>query len=193
MSGPGGGEALAEGGSVHNQLAILVPSFVPAVDNVEIWTNKVELLMTAWPTNKIQELATRLVLGCKGTAFQKLQLHRSEVIINDPKGIQRIVELVGGKWGAIPLEKKFELVEKALFRGQQRADETSDSYLSRCDVVWTELISKKIDLKEIQAYILLRGSRLGSDDKKRVIVDSGAEKGGELDVTRVEAAVRMIG
>ena len=137
MSGPGGGEASAEGGSVPNQLAILVPSFVPAVDNVEIWTNKVELLMTAWPTNKIQELATRLVLGCKGTAFQKLQLHRSEVIINDPKGIQRIVELVGGKWGAIPLEKKFELVEKALFRGQQGADETSDSYLSRCDVVWT--------------------------------------------------------
>ena len=54
-------------------------------------------------------------------------------------------------------------------------------------------MSKKIELKEIQAYILLRGSRLGGDDKKRVIVDSGAEKGGELDVAKVEAAVRMIG
>ena len=80
-----------------------------------------------------------------------------------------------------------------MYRGQQRADETSDSYLSRCDVIWIELISKKIDLKEIQAYILLRGSRLGSDDKKRVIVDSGAEKGGEFEVAKVEAAVCMIG
>ena len=180
-------------GQYPQSTGILVPTFDLGIDNVEIWTNKVELLLTAWPCNRVQELATRLVLGCKGTEFQKLQLHRSEMIINDPKGIQRIVELVGGKWGAVPLEKKFELVEKALYRGQQRADETSDSYLSRCDVIWIELISKKIDLKEIQAYILLRGSRLGSDDKKRVIVDSGAEKGGEFEVAKVEAAVCMIG
>ena len=194
MATPGqSAEASAEVGQVPNNLSILVPSFDPAVDNVEIWTNKVELLLSAWPANKIQELATRLVLGCKGTAFQKLQLHRKEILINDPQGIQRLVELVGGKWGAIPLEKKFELVEKALYRSQQKMDESSDSYLSRCDVVWTELIGKKIDMAEIQAYILLRGSRLGSEDKKRVIVDSGAEKGGALEVSKVEAAVRMIG
>ena len=193
MSGPDGREASLEGTQVSNQLAMLVPSFDPAVDSVEIWTSKVELLLTAWPSQKIQELATRLILGCKGTAFQKLQLHKTEILVNDAKGIQKIVELVGGKWGAIPLEKKFELVEKALFRSQQKSDESSDSYLSRCDVVWTELISKKIDLTEIQAYILLRGSRLGAEDKKRVIVDSGAEKGGILEVKRVESAVRMIG
>ena len=57
-----------------------------------------------------------------------------------------------------------------------------------CDVVWTELIGKKIDMAEIQAYILLRGSRLGSEDKKRVIVDSGAEKGGALEVSKVEGS-----
>lgn len=71
-----------------------MPTFDLAIDNVEIWTNKVELLLTAWPCNRFQELATRLFPGCKGTEFQKLQLHRSEMIINDPKGIQRIVELL---------------------------------------------------------------------------------------------------
>lgn len=191
MSGPHGGEASGEGTHVPNQLAMLVPTFDPAVDNVEIWTN-LELLLTTWPTNKIMELATRLVLGCKGTAFQKLHLHRSEILVNDAKGIQRIVELVGGKWGAIPFEKEFELVE-ALYRIQQKSDKSADSYLSRCDVVWTELISKKIDMAKIQAYILLGGSKLGSDDKKRVIVDPGAEGGGALDVKRVESAVRVIG
>ena len=101
-------------GQVPNQLAILVPSFDPAVDNVEIWTSKVELLLLTWPPNKIRELATRLVLGCKGTAFQKLQLHRDEILVNETKGIQKIVELVGGKWGAVPIEKKFEIVGEGL-------------------------------------------------------------------------------
>ena len=126
----GTSETLGDAGHVPNQLAVLVPTFDPAVDNVEIWTNKVELLLLTWPPIKIQELATRLVLGCKGTAFQKLQLHRDEILVNDTKGIQKIVELVGGKWGAVPLERKFEIVEKALFRGAQKSDETSDSYLS---------------------------------------------------------------
>ena len=126
------GDASNDTGQVPNQLAILVPTSDPSVDNVETWISKVELLLLTWPSSKIRELATRLVLGCQGTALQKLQLHRDEVLINDPKGIKRIAELVGGKWGAIPLEKKkFDIVEKALFRGAQKTDESSDSYLSR--------------------------------------------------------------
>ena len=47
MASPGqSGEASAEVGQVPNNLSILVPSFDPAVDNVEIWTNKVELLLS---------------------------------------------------------------------------------------------------------------------------------------------------
>ena len=105
-------------GMVPNQLAMLVPTFNPATDSVDMWTQKVEMLVLAWPENKIQELATRLVLGCQGTAFQKLQLHRSEVLANDPKCIQKIVEIVGGIWGQVPLEQKFELAERALYRTQ---------------------------------------------------------------------------
>ena len=182
-----------DSGQVPNQLAWLVPTFDPAVDNVEIWSSKVELLLHTWPTSKVTEFATRLILGCKGTAYQKLQLHKAECLINEVKGIRRIVELVGGTWGQVPLEKKFELVEKALYRSSQKSDETGDSYLSRCDVVWTELISKGVTLGEIRAYIVLRGSRLGPDDKKRVIVESGAESGdGELDIKRVTSAIRML-
>lgn len=111
---------------VTNQLSTLVPSFDPAVDSVEIFSNKVTLLLAAWPQGKILELATRLILNSKGTAFQKLQLHQSEILVNDPKGIRRLVEILGGTWGQVPLEKKFELAEKALYRGGQKPDETSD-------------------------------------------------------------------
>ena len=165
--------------TVPAQLALLVPTFDPASDNVEIWSSKVELLAATWPATKLTELSTRLILGCKGTAYQKLQLHQKELLVNDPKSIQKLVELVGGTWGQIPLEKKFELVERAIFRGQQKADESADSYVSRNDVVWTELLAKNVRLEEIRAYVLLRGSKLANDDKKRVMGGNRRSSGRE--------------
>ena len=162
-------------------------------DNVDIWTSKVELLLTTWPPSKLNELATRLILGCKGTAYQKLQLLRHEVLTNDEKGIQRLVEVVGGTWGQVPLEKKFELAERALFRSIQKADESFDSYLSRCDVIWTELLSRKMSLSELQAYIVLPGSKLPPEDKKRVIVESKDASDSSLTMKNVTAAIRLLG
>ena len=178
---------------VSSQLAMLVPTFEPGVDDVNIWSGKVELLLSTWPKTKIAELGTRLILGCRGSLFLKLQLYRDEICVNDPKGIKKLVSLVGGSWGQIPLERKFELAETALYKCIQKGDESSDSYLTRCDVVWTELLARQVKLEELQAYIMLRGSRLSPDDKKRVIVDSGAESGGSLEMTKVTAAVRMLG
>ena len=67
MSETSGGDSTTY---VNKEMASLVPSFDPAVDNVEIWTSKVELLLTTWPSTKLNELATRLILGCKRTAYQ---------------------------------------------------------------------------------------------------------------------------
>ena len=178
---------------VTTQLAMLVPSFDPSTDSVDTWTQKVEMLMLAWPKTKLDELATRLVLSCKGTAFQKLQLVRDEVIKNEEKAIQRLVEIVGGTWGQVPLEHRFELAERALYRSSQRNDETADSYLARMDVVWTEMLSKGFKLEELQSYVVLRGSKLSMEDKKRVIVESGGEATGKLELKRVSSAIRMIG
>ncbi len=189
----GGSTATGDDSSGVFQLNAMVPTFDPAVDDVHVWSGKVELLLTVWPKTRITELATRLILGCKGSVFMKLQLHRDAICINDPKGIRKLVELVGGSWGQIPLEKKFELAEKALYKCIQKSDESSDSYLTRCDVVWTELLARNMKLGELQAYIMLRGSRLSAEDKKRVLVDSGAESGGNLEMDKVTAAVRMLG
>ena len=184
MSETSGGDAASY---VPKELASLVPSFDPSTDNVDIWTSKVELLLTTWPPSKLNELATRLILGCKGTAYQKLQLLRHEVLTNDEKGIQRLVEVVGGTWGQVPIEKKFELAERALFRNIQKADESSDSYLSR------ELLSRKMSLSELQAYIVLRGSKLPPEDKKRVIVESKDASDSSLTMKNVTAAIRLLG
>eukprot|EP00435_Cladocopium_sp_Y103_P063960 s281_g25.t1 len=154
---------------------------------------EVKTSATGWQVEPAGQVVVKEENPLPGTAYQKLQLHQKELLVNDPKSIKKIVELVGGSWGVIPLERKFELVEKALFRGIQKQDESSESYLSRVDVVWSELLSKGVKMEEIQSYIVLRGSRIASEDKKRVIVESGAEEGGVLDLKKVRAAIRMLG
>ena len=181
------------GGFVPNQLATLVPSFDPSRDDVQVYSQKVSLLLNAWPENKYTELATRLILGCTGSAFNKLQIHQSEITKNDKKSIQKIIELLGGQWGQINLERRYEYVERALFRCVQKQDETADSYLARADVMWAELLAKGIELKDIQAYITLRGSQLSPDDKKRVLLDVDAASSGQLTIEKVSSAIRMLG
>ena len=57
----------------------------------------------------------------------------------------------------MPLEKKYEAAERALFRSIQKADESNDSYLARSDVARAELLSQQpqMKLEELQAYISL--------------------------------------
>ena len=115
-------------------------------------------MLAAWPQGKLQELATRIVLN----TFQKLQLRQKEIFTGNCDGIKKIVEI-----GQAPLEKKHELVEKAIYRCSQKSDETSDSYIARADVVWSDMLARSISLAEIQAYTILRGSKLQPEDKKR--------------------------
>jgi len=182
-----------DGGMVPNQLAILVPSFDPSKDDIDIWTKKIELLVHAWPEGKITELVTRIILSCSGSAFQKLQLHQSELLKNDRKVIPKLVALLGGQWGSIPLEKRYECAERALYRCKQLDGESNDLCLARADVMWAELLGKGLTLAQLQAYVVLRGSRLSGEDKKRVLVESGAEGGEELSIVKVSKAVPMLG
>ena len=176
-----------------NHMATLVPTFDPAKDDLEQYTQKVELLSEIWPGGKLNELITRLILNTSGTAFQKLQLSKTQLMTNDKKGVQLLVTLLGGQWGKVNLEKKYDIVERALFRCNQKQDESNDSFLARCDVVWSELLAKHVKLDEIQAYIILRGSRLSTDDKKRVIVESESSSSGILNMEKVNQSVRMLG
>ena len=91
------------------------------------------------------------------------------------------------------MEKKFEAAEKAIYRLQQKGDEANDSYLARAAVLWQELLSKGMQLSELQAYIVLRGSLLSAEDKKKVILDSDVGDNGTLEMDRVQKAIRLLG
>ena len=112
---------------------------------------------------------------------------------NERKSVKRLVEILGGHWGQIGLEKRYEHAERALYRCVQKADESADSFLARADIMWTELNSKNMKISDLQAYVTLRGSTLSSDDKKKVLVDADSTGSGELSVQRVSSAIRMLG
>ena len=182
----------ASGTGVSNQLASLVPSFDPATDDLLVFQQKVQLVTTAWPKNRLTELITRLILGCKGTAFQKLELHQEELLSGDgEEAIKKLIGYLGGAWGKIPLERQYEDAEQALYHTVQRQDEANDSYLARADVLWSRLLARKMTMSDLQAYVVLRGSQLSSDEKKKVILDS--EKTGTLTMTKVHEAIRILG
>ena len=199
MSTTSPGNPSADGSSstdtnlVANQLVALVPSFDPSKDDLEQYVKKVEMLSEIWPEKKFNELTTRLILQTTGSAFQKLSLIRPQLMTSDKKGVQGLVQALGGSWGKIDLELKYECAEKAIFRCQQKTDETNDSYLARADVMWAELLAKKMDLSELQAYIMLRGSQLSAEDKKRVLLEADIKDAGELKIDRVSKAIRMLG
>ena len=185
------GSEVQTGNGVSNQLATLVPTFDPGVDDPLIYQQKVELVYAAWPKGRVTELVTRLILGCKGSAFAKLQLHQSDLLDGSEKSVHRVVELLGGQWGKIPLERQYQDAERALFETIQKADESNDSFLARTDVLWSKLLARKMSLEDLQAYIMLRGSLLTSEEKKKVILDS--EVDGKLTVQRVTNAIRTLG
>ena len=123
----------------------------------------------------------------------KLQLQQEQLTRNEKKSIQRLVEVLGGHWGQINLEKQYEFVERALYRCVQKQDETSDSFLARADVMWSQLIAKDVKIQDLQPYVTLRGSQLSAEDKKRVLLDVDASGTGKLSQDKVNAAIRMLG
>ena len=102
--------------ATSNHMATLVPTFDPAKDDLEQYAQEVELLSKIWPGGKLNDLITRLIFNTNGTAFQKLQLNKAQLMTNDKKGVQLLVTLLGGQWGKVNLEKKYDIVERALFR-----------------------------------------------------------------------------
>ncbi|CAL1168143.1 unnamed protein product [Cladocopium goreaui] len=190
MAGVEGAEAST---SIPSQLAILVPSFDPSKDDLQVYQQKIQLVLAVWPPGKLSELITRLILNTSGSAFAKLQLHQEELCVNDSKGVKRLIELLGGHWGQIGLEKKYADAERALFQCTQKSDESHDSFLARADILWTKLRTQKLQIEDLQAYITLRGSLLSSEDKKRVILESDASLEGKLTIVRVQEAIRLLG
>ena len=116
------------------------------------------------------------------SGVSQLLLHQSELMENDEKSVRRVIEILGGHWGRIGLERQYEEAEQALYNTVQIRDASNDSYLAKSDIAWSKFLSQKLSMTDLQAFVLLRGSTLSPEEKKKVILESDNSLEGKLTV-----------
>ena len=145
-----------------------------------------KFLAAVWPDEYLSLLAPRAALLVEGTAFRKVsRLSPEKLRVNNQSGIQLLAEAIGGSWKTTELEERYVLFEKALYGTIQRNDESHDSFLSRMEANFVELLSRGTELEEVQAYLLLRQSLLAPDDKKKVFLNTSTHRWSSLSVCSV--------
>eukprot|EP00435_Cladocopium_sp_Y103_P043158 s236_g12.t1 len=165
-----------------------IPKFVPGETDVRTYARKLEFLQQLWPKDQLEHLGPRAALAVEGVAVQKVS-RLDPAKLREPDGVAYLVKALGGQWGRLDSEEKYDLFERALFQVSQRQDETNDSYLARHDAAFEDLLGRKVGLEEIRAYILLRQSVLSPDDRKRVIM----ENDGQLTYEGARKHIRLLG
>ena len=187
------GESTAAGSGGQGQSYLpwhLIPVFKPGTTDLTEYSRKIEFLAQIWPQEHLPALAPRAALLCEGTAFQKvIRLDASKLKTSDLTGVKLLVKTLGGVWGKTTLENKYEYFERIIYGTSQKNDETNESYLARHEVLFEDVINQGATIADMRAYILLRNSALGAEDKKKVIVESG----GTLQYDKVVSAIRMLG
>eukprot|EP00435_Cladocopium_sp_Y103_P029744 s2451_g7.t1 len=119
----------------------------------------------------IEHLAPRAALLVEGSAFQKLS-RVDAAKLRSQDGVKHLIKALGGSWGRTDVEETYDLFERALYMVNQKQDETNDSYLARHDVAFEDLLSKSVSISDIRAYVLIRQSALGPEDRKKIIIDN---------------------
>ena len=167
-----------------------IPPFKPGETDLSDYGKRLQFLSGIWPQEHLGQLAPRAALLCEGSAFQKiLRIPPEKLKVGDTSGIQLLVTTLGGVWGKTSLEDRYEKFEKAIFGLSQRSDETNESYVARHEIVFEDLVSQNVSFQDIRAYVLLRNSSLLSEDKKRVIIESGEN----LQYSKVLSAIKLLG
>ena len=167
-----------------------IPKFIPGTTNVQEYVQKLKFLASMWPTEHLALLAPRAALLVEGTAFKKVaRLPPEKLKVANQSGIALLVDAIGGSWGSTELEERYEHFERALYGTVQRQDESHDSFLSRMESSFVELLTRGTTLEEVQAYVLLRQSTLPADDKKRILL----EHEGDLRYKPVVKSFRLLG
>ena len=168
-----------------NSIWSLLPSFDPAVDNVREYVEKVRFIEGVCPDRDKAMLAPRLAMLCKGTAWGQVKALDAESLTNKTEGVKNLLKALSS-WEESAEMKTYELFEKALYKTNQKADESTTSFVNRLQVAMDEL--GVVDVKQFHAFLLLRQSALGVEDRKRVLTMTA----GDMKVSKVEQAMRTL-
>ena len=182
MASSGSGSTDAQG----NNLWALLPSFDPAVDDIREYVEKVKFLQGICPKNQRGMLAPRLAMLCKGTAWGQVKRIDPAKLTDGDQGVANLLAALAS-WEETAEMKTYEQFEKAMYRITQKGDESTASYVNRMEVAFHD-VGDSTTLGEVRAFVLLRQSALGNEDKKRILTMVN----GNLSVKEVENAMRSL-
>ena len=152
------------------------PAFRPGETDIREYCRKLEFLASLWPAEHLSLLAPRAAMLCEGRAFQRvMRVETDKLKSNSLEGVKALVQS-SGAWGPIRRVRTSHLHHNT-------------AQWWRHDHQFESLLSSGVTLTQLQAYILLRNSGLSSDDKKKLIVDSG----GSLEYETVVKSSKLIG
>ena len=165
-----------------------IPRFDPSTTDLRVYEQKMKFLHSIWPEEHLQYLGPRAALLVEGAAFQKVA-RLDGAKLQSKQGVQYLVEALGGQWGRLGAEEKYDLFERALYTVVQKGDESNNSYLARHDIAFEDLESKGVTIKDIRAYILVRQSTLSPEDRKKIIMDNA----GDLTYEAARKSLKLLG
>lgn len=163
----------------------LLPSFDPSTDNAKEYGDKVRFLWGICPPKDRGMLAPRLALLCKGTAWSQVRAISSEKLTNPDSGYKALLKALE-TWEDSEELQTYEKFERAFYRVVQKGDESALSFVNRINVAFEE-VGGETTVREVRAFVMLRQSALGSEDKKRVVAMAGG-----YEPEKVEAAMRSL-
>ena len=163
-----------------------LPSFDPSTDDFREFSQKARFLHGVFPAKDKGNLAARLAMQCKGTAWNQVRMLDPAKLTAAETGVEYLLDALSS-WEETSEMKTFELFEKALYKVVQKSDEAANSYALRLSTAFAEL-GDKVTLKMMQAFVLLRQSALTNEDKKRVLPMAG----GSMDLTQIEKSMRTL-
>ena len=163
-----------------------LPSFDPTTDDIREFSQKARFLHGVFPSKDKGNLAPRLAMLCKGTAWNQVRLLDPAKLMDPDTGVEYLLDSLSS-WEETSELKTFELFEKAIYKVTQKADEAAHSYSLRLGTAFADL-GDKVTIKEMQAFILLRQSALSNEDKKRVLTMAS----GGFTLKSIEQAMRTL-
>ena len=182
MSSSPGGDDKSNG--LWNQLPSFDPS--PSTDDVREFIQKARFLHGVFPKKDKPNLAPRLAMLCKGTAWSQIRMLDPEKLIDAEHGVEHLIQALSS-WEETSELKTYELLDKAMHRVSQKSDDATHSYTLGLQAAFKDL-GPKVTVQEMQAFVLLKQSCLSNEDKMMVLSMTDSV----LSVTKIEKAMRTL-
>ena len=164
----------------------LLPSFDPGTDDAREYAQKVRFLHGVLPQKDRGQLAPRLAMLCKGTAWSQVRALDPEKLTHPTDGIKLLLQALSS-WEESEEMATYEKFEKVMYRISQKSDESTTSFVNRLGVAFAEL-GDTVTVKDFHAFVLLRQSCLSVDDKKKILTMTN----GKMETKLIDQAMRSL-